>query len=101
MVDVLVRSFGSPERDARQAMGMGDGRATISGSSDLGAAWRPSPWSETEDVTGGKDRDPETVNLAALLPAGTRLVRDSVVGGGVTLRSGEWIARTGASVIDT
>jgi putative ABC transport system permease protein len=100
MVDVLARSYGSPERDARQAMGMADARVMVSAASDLGA-WQPGPWSSTEAVAGRRDRDPETVDLAALLPAGTRLVRDSVAGGGVTLRSGEWIARTGASVIDT
>jgi putative ABC transport system permease protein len=100
MVDVLVRSFGSPERDAQQAMGIADARATISAASDLGP-WTPGPWSGTEEVSERKDRDPANVDLAALLPAGTRLVQDNVGGGAVTLRSGEWITRTGASVIDT
>ena len=100
MVDVLVRSFGSPERDARQAMGTADARVTISAASDLGA-WMPGPVSGTEEVSDGHDRDPERIDLAALLPAGTRLVRENVGGGEVTLRSGEWITRTGAAVIDT
>jgi len=100
MVDVLVRSFGSPERKAQQAMGIADARVTVSAASDLGA-WMPGPWSGTEEIADRNDRDPENVDLAALLPAGTRLVRDGAAGGAVTLRSGEWIARTGASVIDT
>jgi putative ABC transport system permease protein len=100
MVDVLVRSFGSPERDAQQAMGSADARATISASSDLGP-WTPGPWSGTEEVADRKDRDPETVDLAALLPAGTRLVRENAAGGEVTLTSGDWVAHTSASVIDT
>jgi putative ABC transport system permease protein len=100
MVDVLVRSFGSPEREARQIMGMADARVMITGASDLGT-WAPTPWSTTDELFARKDRDPEQVDLAALLPAGTRLVRDTAAGGPATLRSGEWIARTGVSVIDT
>jgi putative ABC transport system permease protein len=100
MVDVLVRSFGSPERDARQAMGMADARLSVSTASDLGS-WRPGPWAGNEQVSDRTDRDPATVDLAALLPPGTHLVRENAGGGDVTLRSGEWIARTGASVIDT
>ncbi|HEX5617839.1 MAG TPA: hypothetical protein VFX51_05440, partial [Solirubrobacteraceae bacterium] len=99
MVDVLVRSFGSPERDARQAMGIADASVTISTASDLGP-WMPGPWSGPEDVADRKDRDPETVDLAALLPPGTRLVRDDAGAGEVTLRSGDWVARTTAAVID-
>jgi putative ABC transport system permease protein len=99
MVDVLVRSFGAPERDAQQAMGVADARLTISAASDLGP-WMPGPWSGPDEVRDRKDRDPESVDLAKLLPAGTRLVRENRGGGEVTLRSGEWIARTSAAVID-
>jgi putative ABC transport system permease protein len=72
MVDVVARTMFSTERDAEAAMGSADAYATVTAMSSLGDDYRPERWSGIG--TGTKGRDPDDVDLAALLPAGSRVV---------------------------
>ena len=69
MVDVVARTMFSSERDAAVAMGAADAQATVTGASRL-TDYRPSRWS---GVSASGERDPEDVDLAALLPPGSHV----------------------------
>ncbi len=74
MVDVVARTLYSPERDAAVALGVADAQASVTGWSRL-ATYQPARWGSNAAGTGKPDRDPESVDLAALLPPGSHVAR--------------------------
>ena len=74
MVDVIARTLYSPERDAAVAMGSADAQASVTGWSRL-ESFEPAAWGSDAVGAGKPDRDPEAVDLAALLPPGSRVAR--------------------------
>ena len=73
MVDVVVRTMESPERAARQAMGPADAVASVTTVSRLPSDFAPGPWYGVGFGPEEAERDPADVDLAALLPPGTKL----------------------------
>lgn len=70
--DVIARTFSSHERDAQRRIGSADAAVTVTAGMRLR---RYSPlWLQAQSAVDG-ERDPAKVDVAALLPAGTRLVR--------------------------
>ncbi len=74
LVDVLYRTVTTGEREAARNMGSADAVITVTGSASL-PGYRPGPWGASFDPAAKPDRDPDAVDLPALLPAGTRLAR--------------------------
>ena len=72
MVDVVGRTMFSNERDADRAMGAADAQVTVTGASSL-PDFRPVAWGGVS--AGTADRDPRDVDLALLLPPGSRVAR--------------------------
>jgi putative ABC transport system permease protein len=72
MVDVVARTLYSPERDAAAALGVADAAASVSVWSRL-ESFQPTPWGSEAVGAGKPDRDPEAVDLAALLPPGSHV----------------------------
>ena len=99
MVDVVVRSLESPEREARQAMGPADAQASVTGVSRLPAVYRPGPWGGVNFDLPKAERDPADVDLEAMLPPGSRVVPVPVQRD-VRVRAGERTRRTSLIVAD-
>jgi putative ABC transport system permease protein len=97
MVDIVGRTLSSPERDAMQAMGDADARVSVSPWKRL-TDWAPGRGS---DMTGTGERDATRVDVAALLPRGTRLVRDSGASANLTIVAGRRVVRTTVVALDT
>ena len=70
MVDVVARTLYSPERDAAVAMGSADAQVIVTGAASL-PGFRPTRYGGVS--AGASDRDPRDVELAALLPPGSRV----------------------------
>ena len=73
MVAVVVRTLSAPERDAQRAMGSADARLVVTGMKRL-SGWTPAPASGVP--VDGRQRDPGSVDVAALLPLGTRVIAE-------------------------
>ena len=74
MADIVARSLSSPERDARRSLGTADARVSVTEWSALTRTGGPGA---TGELAGTGKQDPAKVDLAALLPRGTRIVPDS------------------------
>ncbi|HWM09565.1 MAG TPA: ABC transporter permease [Solirubrobacteraceae bacterium] len=74
MADVIFRTITAPERDAARTMGAADAHVTVSPDDRL-PDFRPGPWTGAVEPAGKPDRDPQAVDVAALLPTGSRTVR--------------------------
>jgi putative ABC transport system permease protein len=70
--DVIARTFSSPERAARHLIGSADAAVTVTPGTRL-RRYSPRWLQEMGEVDG--HRDPAKVDVAALLPAGTHIVR--------------------------
>ena len=97
MVDVLARTLSAPERDAQRVMGAADAEVTVTGTRAL-PGYRPTGFGEVAGAAE-PERDARKVDVAALLPRGTRIVPDTVYGG-VRLTYGERTVRTSVVVAD-
>ena len=71
MVDVVARTMFSSERDAVAAMGSADAQVIVTAAKRI-PDFRPAPWNGAG--AGEPERDPGDVDLAALLPPGSRVV---------------------------
>ena len=67
--DVIARTFSSPELDAQRLVGSADGAVTVTTAKRL-RGYNPR-WLARTNPTA-RQRDPATVDVAALLPRGTR-----------------------------
>jgi putative ABC transport system permease protein len=94
--DVLARTFSSHERDAQQLIGSADGAVTVTPGKHL-STYNPR-WLQ-EASFARNERDPAKVDVAALLPAGTRIV-SLPEPHPVALVRGEGVARTLVNVGD-
>ena len=88
--DVIARTFSSPAREAHRSLGSADAAVTVTPAERLPA------YDPRGAVNGGavpRERDPARVDVEALLPRGTRMVRspDSL---GVALARGTGVVRT-------
>ena len=96
--DVMARTFSSPEREAQQTVGSADGAVTVTRAKRL-AFYSPA-WVDTGQAGPLRDeRDPRKVDVAALLPAGTKLAampRYETL----TLARGDRVVRTQMVVAD-
>ena len=72
LADVLARTLSAPERERQRIMGSADAIVEVTSSPRLVSAG-PSPF-DYQPAAGGQARDPASVDVAALLPDGTRLV---------------------------
>lgn len=88
--DVIARTFSSPEREAYQAIGDADGAVTVTRSMRL-RGFDPLYLWQLGSERG--ERDPRKVDVATLLPAGTRIAEMPRLLP-VTLTRGERIVRT-------
>ena len=68
------RTVTAPERDAARSLGVADAHVTVSPDERL-RDFRPRPWTGGVELVGKPDRDPQAVDVAALLPPGSRAVR--------------------------
>ena len=95
--DVIARTFDSRERDVRNMIGSADAAVTVAPAERL-RGYDPR-WLVQPSRPAGKRRDPEKVDVAALLPAATRIVpmprQDTVA-----LTRGEGVVRTRVIVGD-
>ena len=73
MVDVVARTLFSAERDASRAMGAAD--AQVDGDRRVDACPTTSRRAGAASAPASAERDPEDVDLAALLPPGSRVAR--------------------------
>ncbi|HWM56682.1 MAG TPA: FtsX-like permease family protein [Pseudonocardia sp.] len=94
VMDGLARTMSGPEADAYQHMGVADGMATITDQKSL-PDWQPG----SQECCGEPQRDPASVDLAELLPAGSRFVANV---GYETLRltEGDRIVRTQLEMVE-
>jgi putative ABC transport system permease protein len=97
MVDVVGRTLSSHERDAMRAMGSADAQLTVAPWKRL-TDWTPG---SGEDLTGTGKRNAARVDVADLLPPGTRIVRDSGAAANLTLVAGRRVVRTTVVALDT
>ncbi len=72
MVDVLARTLSAPERDAERRVGAADAQVTVAAQRTL-PDFRPTAFSEVGNGAE-PERDARNVDIAALLPPGTRVV---------------------------
>lgn len=95
----LLRTITGPERAAYQAMGTADGAVQVTGNASI-EGWQPGGLVEFGEPaeSGAPARDPASVDLARLLPAGTRVVPDTVFGL-VRLTEGDRIVRTSVDLL--
>ena len=77
LVDGLFRTFDAPEREAYEAMGHADARVDVTPFKSLDEEYYPSAWG-TSWSENWERRDPSEVDLPAILPPGTELVRNPV-----------------------
>lgn len=83
----LLRTMTGPEHDAYEQMGAADGLAEVSPYSAI-PDWQPGD----VPAPGGPERDPRSVDLAELLPPGSRIVPDNP-GGRLRLTTGGKVVR--------
>ncbi len=95
--DVLARTYSSHEREAHRLVGQADGAVTVTRAEQL-RGYNPR-WLVTDQGTVRDDRDPRKVDVADLLPAGTRFVASPRFED-VTLTRGERVVRTRVLVAD-
>jgi putative ABC transport system permease protein len=72
MVDVVARTLYSQEREAAVAMGTADAQAVVTGASSL-PGYQPTRYGGVS--AGQSERDPREVDLAALMPPGSRVAQ--------------------------
>ncbi len=84
----LLRTMTGPEHDAYQQLGAADGLAEVSSYRAM-PDWQPGASPEQ----GEAERDPKSVDLAALLPPGSRVVPDDI-GGRLRLTAGDKVVRS-------
>ena len=70
MVDLVARTYSSPERRAQSELGSADAAAVVTGFTHLDD-FRPTEAIGTPSQVWRPDRDPADVDLAALLPRGS------------------------------
>ena len=88
--DIVSRTFGSPAREAQRTVGSADGAVTVTHATrpaDVHLRWLVRPYTVRDE------RDPAKVDVAKLLPAGTRIVEMPRYIQ-VTLRRGPGVVRT-------
>jgi putative ABC transport system permease protein len=73
VVDGLYRTFSSPERDAYRGIADGDALVEITPFESFESDYYPMPWGGAWSDDWDR-RDPNQVDIAALLPVGTELV---------------------------
>ena len=88
VMDGLLQTISGSEHAAYQLMGDADATAQVTGRESL-PDWAPGDY----DSTDARDRDPESVDLASLLPPGSRVVPDNEYGL-MRLANGEQVVRT-------
>ena len=96
--DVIARTFSSPELKAQRLVGSADGAVTITTAKRL-RGYNPR-WLAMMDPPTGPQRDPAKVDVAALLPRGTRIVPLPRVHYDAALQRGEGVLRTRVMVGD-
>ncbi|MGH3762684.1 FtsX-like permease family protein [Actinophytocola sp.] len=89
VMDGLLQTMTSAEANAYDAMGDADGQAEVTQFSTL-PGWQPGTY---PDTTEEGDRDPAAVDLAGLLPPGSRVVPE-LTSSSLRLTEGDRIVRT-------
>jgi putative ABC transport system permease protein len=90
----LIETAAGPEQTAYHNMGNADGSVEVTKFSSL-PGWTPGGY---PDETGKGDRDPDSVDLARLLPDGSRFVPDRA-SGALRLTQGDRVVRTQLNMV--
>jgi putative ABC transport system permease protein len=93
----LLRTMTGPEHDAYQQLGAADGLAEVSPFSAI-PGWQPGAVPGSGDPDRVPERDAKKVDLAALLPPGSRAVHDDF-GGRLRLLAGDKVVRAQISLV--
>jgi putative ABC transport system permease protein len=96
VMDGLLQTMTSPEAHAYAAMGNADGQAEITEFATL-PDWQPGGY--PQEMADKPDRDPKSVDLARLLPPGSRVTPESV-GSSMRLTEGDRVVRTQLDQVD-
>lgn len=106
VIDGLIQTEAGPEHDAYASLGTADGSAEVTAFAALPREWQPGGDSQpvpvgpatddpaTDDGAPVGDRDPASVDVASLLPDGSRVVPDDHSMGMLRLRQGDRVVRT-------